>query len=63
MIPLPDPRFCNLHLAIARLFTASGLAEVFDEIVKDWEADKSSDGSSDRLDFQDEVWRRLAFTK
>ncbi|KAF8340547.1 uncharacterized protein EI90DRAFT_3117067 [Cantharellus anzutake] len=34
-IPLPDPRICNLHLAIARVFAASGAAEVFDKYLED----------------------------
>ncbi|KAF8331973.1 uncharacterized protein EI90DRAFT_3123066 [Cantharellus anzutake] len=34
-IPLPDPRICNLHLAVARVFAASGAAEVFDKYLED----------------------------
>jgi len=34
-IELPDPRICNLHLAIARVFAASGAAEVFDKYLED----------------------------
>jgi hypothetical protein len=34
-IDAPDPRFCNLHLAIARVTNASGAAEVFDEFLDD----------------------------
>ena len=32
-IAAPDPRICNLHLAIARVTNASGAAEVFDEFL------------------------------
>jgi len=31
----PDPRICNLHLAVARVFAASGAAEVFDKYLDD----------------------------
>ncbi|KAI0288761.1 hypothetical protein BC826DRAFT_1036060 [Russula brevipes] len=34
-IQLPDPRICNLHLAIARVFAASGAADVFDKYLED----------------------------
>jgi hypothetical protein len=34
-ITAPDPRICNLHLAIARVTNASGAAEVFDEFLDD----------------------------
>jgi hypothetical protein len=34
-IQLPDPRICNLHLAIARVFSASGAADVFDKYLED----------------------------
>jgi len=34
-IPLPDPHICNLHLAVARVFAASGAAEVFDKHLDD----------------------------
>jgi hypothetical protein len=30
-ILLPDPRLCNLHLAVAQVFAASGFAEVVDK--------------------------------
>jgi len=30
-IALPDPRVCNLHLAVARVYAASGAAEAFDD--------------------------------
>ena len=36
---LPDPRVCNLHLAVARVFAASGAAEVFDKYLGDYEDD------------------------
>ncbi|KAI9510124.1 hypothetical protein F5148DRAFT_1374740 [Russula earlei] len=35
MIPLPDPRICNLRLAIARVFAASGATGVFDQYLED----------------------------
>jgi len=34
-IVLPDPWACNLHLAIARVFAASGAAEVVDKYLED----------------------------
>ena len=34
-IDLPDPRICNLHLAVARVFAASGFAEVVEKYYKD----------------------------
>jgi hypothetical protein len=39
MIQLPEPRICNHHLAIARVFAASGAAEVFDKYLEDDEDD------------------------
>ena len=39
MTQLPDPRICNHHLAIARVFAASGAAEVFDKYLEDDEDD------------------------
>ena len=39
MIQLPDPRICNLYLAIVRVFAASGAAEVFDKYLEDDEDD------------------------
>jgi len=35
IIALPNPWICNLHLAIARVFAASGAAEVFDKYLED----------------------------
>ncbi|KAI9512094.1 hypothetical protein F5148DRAFT_1146398 [Russula earlei] len=35
MILSPDPRICNLQLAMARVFAASGAAEVFDQYLED----------------------------
>ena len=43
-IPLPDPRLCNLHLAVARVFTASGFAEVVDLIFR---GGSEGDGTAD----------------
>ncbi|KAF8497136.1 hypothetical protein F5888DRAFT_1889776 [Russula emetica] len=52
-IELPDPRLCNLRLAVARVFAASGFAEVVKKILKDNEGDAPTD-------FGDELSRRLA---
>jgi len=52
-IGLPDPRLCNLHLAVARVFAASGFAEVVDKIMKDNEDDGL-------IDFGDDLSNRLA---
>jgi len=35
IVALPNPLICNLHLAIARVFAASGAAEVFDKYLED----------------------------
>ena len=35
MIDGPDPAFCNLHLAIARVFHASGAADIIAEVYTD----------------------------
>lgn len=53
MIELPDPRLCNLHLAIARVFMTSGFAEVVDKITEDW-----GDNESGEIEVVDEVWCR-----
>ncbi len=47
-IDLPDPRLCNLHLAVARVYAASGFAEVVDEILED-------DDDESALDFLDDL--------
>ena len=52
-IALPDPRLCNLHLAVARVFAASGFAEVVDKIMKDGDDDGS-------IEFGDDLSNRLA---
>ena len=36
MIALPDPWACNLHLAICRIFAASGAAKVVDKYLEDF---------------------------
>ena len=51
-IDLPDPRFCNLHLAVARVFAASGFAEVVDDFFRDGEDDTP-------IDFCGDLSRRL----
>ena len=38
-IALPDPRICNLHLAVARVSAASGAADVFDRYLDEEECD------------------------
>ena len=52
-IDLPDPRLCNLHLAVARVFAASGFAEVIDKILED------SEGGAPAVTFGDELEDRL----
>jgi len=52
-IAMPDPQLCNLHLAIARVFSTSGFAEVVDKIFKDW-----GDGQF-QIEINDEVWCRF----
>ena len=34
-VPLPDPKFCNLHLAICRVSYACGASEIFDQFLWD----------------------------
>jgi hypothetical protein len=59
-IELPDPRFCNLHLAIAWVSAACGYAEVVDRFRKDWEDwEDWEDDESGQL--ADEVQRQLLF--
>ena len=53
-IDLPDPRLCNLHLAVARVFAASGFAEVIDKVLED------SEGGAPATTFGDELEDRLA---
>jgi hypothetical protein len=52
-IELPDPRLCNLHLAVARVFAASGFAEVIEKYDRDSEDNPPTD-------FGEDLWRRLA---
>ena len=52
-IELPDPQLCNLHLAVARVFTALGFAEVVEKFETDNEGDTTTE-------FGDELSRRLA---
>jgi hypothetical protein len=35
LLNLPEPAFCNLKLAIARVMHASGAAEIFDQLYHD----------------------------
>jgi hypothetical protein len=60
-IPLPDPRICNLRLAISRVLAASGFAELIDKIFKDWKELSSEANFSDEADLSNELNRRLAF--
>ena len=53
-ITFPDPRLCNLHLTISRIYAASGFAEVVDKILEYNEGDELA------LDFFDNLSRRLA---
>lgn len=53
VINLPDPGICNMHLAVARVFAASGFAEVFDRYHRE--------NGDNTPSLQDELWRRLAF--
>lgn len=34
-IALPDPRICNLHLAVSRVSYACGASEIFDQFIND----------------------------
>ena len=52
-IDLPNPQICNLHLAVARVFAASGFAEVVEHFYKD--------NGDNATDFGDELIVRLAF--
>jgi len=38
-VPLPDPRICNLHLAVSRVSYASGASEIFDQFLDDEDHD------------------------
>jgi hypothetical protein len=48
-IPLPDPRLCNLHLAVARVFAASRFVEVVEKYLRDDARDAGTGGFSDEL--------------
>ena len=52
-VALPDPQICNLRLAVARVFSASGFAEVVENFHKD-------NDNCDTTNFSDELSRRLA---
>ena len=52
-IDFPDPRICNLHLAVARVFAASGFAEVVEKYKKDLA------GNGSATSFSDDLERRL----
>lgn len=48
-IAMPDPRLCNLHLAVVRVFAASGFAEVVEKIYRDAEGDVPTGFGEERL--------------
>ena len=52
-IAWPDPRLCNLHLAVAWVFAASGFVEVIDKIFWDYGEDEAP------VRFMDDLSRRL----
>jgi hypothetical protein len=52
-IKLPDPHLCNLHLAVCRVFAASGFAEVVEKYYRD------TGDVAPVLGFADELSRRL----
>ena len=35
LVALPDPRICNLHLAVCRVSYACGVSEIFDQFLDD----------------------------
>ncbi|KAI0004878.1 hypothetical protein BJV74DRAFT_948059 [Russula compacta] len=41
-IERPSPTLCNLHLAIARVFAASGFAEEVDRFMREWDDDEAA---------------------
>ena len=53
-IPLPDPRICNLHLAVARVFSASGFAEVVERFYKE-----NGDSGSETANLGDDLSCKL----
>jgi hypothetical protein len=52
-IAFPDPQLCNLHLAIAWVFTASGFADVYEKYLTDDDRDTGTGN------FTHELTRRL----
>ena len=42
-IELPDPTFCNLHLAISRIAHESGASKIADELCEAWESDRRAE--------------------
>jgi hypothetical protein len=54
-ISRPSPHLCNLHLAIARVFAASGFAEVVDRFMEEW----NDDDASGRVDVGAAAFRAL----
>ena len=53
-VPMPDPQICNLHLAVARVFSGSGFAEVIEIFFKE-----NGDSGNATPSFGDELARRL----
>jgi hypothetical protein len=41
-IQMPDPKLCNLKLALIRVLNASGAADAIDELMKDYEDSNSA---------------------
>ncbi|KAF8343254.1 hypothetical protein F5887DRAFT_974072 [Amanita rubescens] len=39
-VPFPDPRICNLHLAVCRVSYACGASEIFDQFLDDEDDDR-----------------------
>jgi len=39
LVPLPDPRICNLHLAVCQVSYACGAYETFDQFLDDEDDD------------------------
>lgn len=40
LLPFPDPRICNLHLAVCRVSSACGISEIFDQFLSDDDDDR-----------------------
>jgi hypothetical protein len=40
LVPFPDPRICNLHLAVCQVSSACGVSEIFDQFLDDDDDDR-----------------------